>query len=206
MNNEHCLNNMDEDLRKQVQDRRRMLQESDPEMITETGGKHVQDRRETLQETQDPDKLRHSTELQRKTHKRSTCLLSFATILLSSLMIYVGVRYRYCEDLFSPWLITGGVLNMLDVIFLFLAFRTCKTVSCIAYGISFAIFIWWIFGVSRIFSGSIFKEQIHIENNGICKWYMFWIPFWLSLLPFLIIAVIFCSWCFEDCCCENNED
>ena len=183
-----------------------MLQDGDPEMINEDVRKYVHDRRKTLQDTQDPDKFRNSTELPEKTHKRSTCLLSFSTILLSSLMIYDGVRYRYCEDLFSPWLITGGVLNMLDVIFLLLAFKTCKTVSCIAYGISFAIFIWWVFGVSRIFSGGIFKEQIHIENDVICKWYLFWIPFWISLLPFLFIAVVFCVWCYRDCCCENYED
>ena len=218
MNNEHYINNMDDELRKQVQDRRRMLHENCPENCPEQCPAKLaenvtkQDERKTLQETQLPDELRNSSEIPKKTHKFGTCLLIFTTILLSSLMIYVGVQYSYCEDRFSPWLITGGVLSMVDVLFLLLALKTRNACCChetfarIAYGISFAIFFWWVFGFSRIFSGGIFKEQIHMENDLVCKWYLFWIPLSLTLLPFLIFAVVFYVLCYKDGCCENKED
>ena len=195
MINEHYANNMDENLRKQIQDRRRMLQDSDPAIIGENVRKQVHGRRQILQETPDPNEFKISSEPPRKTHKHGRFLLSVTTFFVSSLMVYVGVRYNCCEDIFSPWLITGGVLNIVDVILLLLVLITSKEwIIIFAYLISLAIFIWWIFGLSRIGSGYILKEQIHIKDNPICKWYFYWIPLWLTLMPFLIIVVVFCVW------------
>ena len=209
MGNGHYANNMDEDLRKQIQDRRRMLHDRDPEWIAE----NVQDRRRTFQETQDPDKLRSLSETPRKTHKRGTFLLGFSIILLSSLMIYVGVRYRYCEGLFSWWLIIGGVLSPVVFIFVLLALRTSlyKLKCCYNFLFIFnsvivlAIFIWWIFGFSRIMSGQ-HGQWSDIQNDGICQWYFFWIPVWITLLPWFIIAVVIFRLCVKYVCCDIDDD
>lgn len=45
-------------------------------------------------------------------------LVIFFTII-PSLMIYVGVSYRYCQDIFSAWLL-AGLLNVCCKVFLFI--------------------------------------------------------------------------------------
>ena len=46
-------------------------------------------------------------------------LVIFFTII-PSLMIYVGVSYRYCQDIFSAWLLAGSLLNVCCKVFLFI--------------------------------------------------------------------------------------
>ena len=131
-------------------------------------------------------------------------------------MIYIGVRYRYCEDLFSWWLIIGGVLNPVGSIFGLLALRTsmkklrcCNNLLCsfnfVMILAILAIFIWWLFGFTRILSGQN-GDWSDIQNDGICQWYFYWIPVWITLLPWFIIVVVIIKLCVEDFCCDTDDD
>ena len=44
------------------------------------------------------------------------CLLPFL-LILPNIMLYIGITYSYCQDMFSTWLIVGGTLFYLDSLF-----------------------------------------------------------------------------------------
>lgn len=143
------------------------------------------------------------------------CLVTFLTVL-PAVMLYIGVAYDYCGDMFSTWLITGGVLIYVDsFLFLFWMFlRRKKKVDDITYeicnipcspcflgilgAVSFAIVIWWVFGHARILSGSMVEDPV--MEDPACRLYLFTFPFWLCILPYIFLFLGVCT-CFAYIVC-----
>ena len=138
-------------------------------------------------------------------------VLSLALLFISPLLtFYVGFKSRYCEDMFSTWLIFGGVICSVDCLvgLLRIAVKRAGMIDLIPYvdlfiTIMFLItIVWWVFGSGRIFSGSILKDPIMEDPS--CKWYLYTIPFWYTLCPMIIIigfmlSIIVCFPCLKYC-------
>ena len=113
-------------------------------------------------------------------------------IISPFLMLYVGVVYSYCDDMFSIWLILGAVLILGDAI-LFIFYKCDgresekNCVTLFLFGVLVILFIWWVWGFGRIFSGSMNDDPL-LEDPE-CKQYLYDFPFWLSLLPFIFLFV-----------------
>ena len=107
-------------------------------------------------------------------------------------MAYVGIVYTYCDDEFSIWLIFGAVVILGDTI-LFIFYKCDgrdfgeNSLTLFFVGVSVILFIWWLWGFGRIFSGSMNEEPL-LEDPD-CKQYLYDFPFWLSLLPFIFLFV-----------------
>ena len=119
-------------------------------------------------------------------------------------MIYVGVNYSYCEDLFAPWLLIGGVLCYVDYLILISKwplkkFFEVNTTYIYQVFLAFLviIMIWWVFGFGRIFSGAMNEDPV--MSDPVCKWYLYTFPFWLSLSPFLLFFLILFVFCCHNC-------
>eukprot|EP00092_Neocalanus_flemingeri_P002633 GFUD01002820.1.p1 GENE.GFUD01002820.1~~GFUD01002820.1.p1 ORF type:complete len:173 (+),score=13.58 GFUD01002820.1:265-783(+) len=137
--------------------------------------------------------------------KYSLVLILFSFFLgVPFLMIYVGISYIHCEDMFAIWLLIGGVLCYIDLLILIVA-KALKTPENQAipylafFGILLIILIWWVFGFGRIFSGAMNREPV--MDDPVCKWYLYTFPFWLCLSPFVIgIPILLIC-----CCCLNRS-
>jgi len=124
-------------------------------------------------------------------------------LITPSLMLYIGITYDYCEDMFSTWLIIGGIVCYVDAL-LFLSWiflrrknkvddmtYTVCDFSCLKCSlgifivVSVFLLIWWVFGFGRIFSGSVLEDPI--MEDPVCRWYLYKFSFWLSLLPFFLL-------------------
>ena len=132
-------------------------------------------------------------------------VILFCFFLVTPLiMIYIGVSYRYCEDIFAPWLLIGGVLCYLDFLILLSKEplkRHCSVNTNFVYYV-FLIFlmiimIWWVFGFGRIFSGAM--ERDLVMEDPVCRWYLYNFPFWLTLSPFIIFFFVSFVFCCHNC-------
>ena len=183
----YSIPEMDENLRKQVQDRREMVREGDSSLA---------DVQMSLDDNEEDKNPKCCTALY---YTLSVLIVSYF-VAAPILMLYVGIRYLYCNDLFAPWLIAGGVLHICTYMSLLLnyicqrefKFRGDKF-GILFFTILFITFIWYIFGFGRIFSGSM-NEETMMEDD-VCKWYLYKMPFWLTLMPFILLIPI----CFVVC-------
>ena len=154
-------------------------------------------------------------------------LLACCALFLPALMLYVGVNFYYCDDIFAPWLIIGGVIcymNCLLFLYQWNENRTCslkKVVNKCKY-FTFLVFsgiviIWWLFGFVRIFStGNTRRPDLGKElgmlddpfmRDPVCKFYLYTFPFWLTLVPFIFIGIfILLVFCYACCIYCGNED
>ena len=116
------------------------------------------------------------------------------------LMIYIGINYNYCQDMFTYWLVIGGVLCYITIgIFCIMMIidQDTRYKSCIYlafFGFLLLILIWWIFGFGRIYSGSMNRDPV--MDDPVCKWYLYTFPFWLTLAPFALLFI----GCLAGCC------
>ena len=143
------------------------------------------------------------------------CLILFL-IVLPAMMLYSGITYDYCGDIFSTWLLVGGVLAYLDS-FIFLVWmflRRKHKMDDVTYTIcdlpcmpcflgifavvSITLVIWWSIGQGRLFSGSIIQDPV--MEDPVCKLYLFTFPYWLCILPYLVLF-LGCFACFAYIVC-----
>eukprot|EP00092_Neocalanus_flemingeri_P006402 GFUD01006892.1.p1 GENE.GFUD01006892.1~~GFUD01006892.1.p1 ORF type:complete len:208 (-),score=19.25 GFUD01006892.1:242-865(-) len=128
-------------------------------------------------------------------------------LALSLFMIFVGVITGDCEDMFSTWLIVGGVLLLVGCLIIVINgfLRRYFTVDILRlfWGCLAIILIWWSFGFGRIFSGSMiideWEESVFTDPD--CKLYLYTFPFWLSLSFFgfyILIACLFVAFYVSD--------
>ena len=125
-------------------------------------------------------------------------------LVVPAIMIYISISYSYCEDIFAPWLMIGGVLCYLDFLILLSKEplkRHCSVNTNFVYYVFLAflviIMIWWIFGFGRIFSGAMDKDPV--MRDPVCSWYLYTFPFWLTLSPFAIFFLISFVFCCHNC-------
>merc|ERR1719471_261742 len=125
-------------------------------------------------------------------------------IIIPAIMIYVGISFGYCQDIFSAWLLVGGVLCYLDFLILLSKWplkKYCGINSTYVYYVFLfwlaIILLWWVFGFGRIFSGAMNQEPIMSDDD--CKKYLYTFPFWLCLSPFLIFFIILFIFCCHNC-------
>ena len=128
-------------------------------------------------------------------------------IVVPSIMIYIGINYSYCDDMFSPWLIFGGIIVYADCL-LFVFWRClikkrrvydihytvcdfpCIRVALSTFvGVSVMFFTWWLFGFARIFSGSMLDDRVTMMEDPVCRLYLYKFPFWLSVFPFIFLFI-----------------
>ena len=129
-------------------------------------------------------------------------ILSLLCFLLvgAFFMIYIGINYNYCQDMFTYWLVIGGVLCYITIgIFCIMMIidQDTRYKSCIYlafFGFLLLILIWWIFGFGRIYSGSMNRDPV--MDDPVCKWYLYTFPFWLTLAPFALLFI----GCLAGCC------
>lgn len=147
-------------------------------------------------------------------------LLSLYFLIVPFLMLYVGINYHYCEDLFSIWLILGGVLCYVDcfifVIFMYARRGKEKCFSCyccIWFLFTLVVTCWWLFGFARVLAPArniglslrtgdfgIYDEPF--MDDPICKFYLFTFPFWLTLTPWMLLGLLFIS-CLVCACIDS---
>ena len=125
-------------------------------------------------------------------------------LVVPFIMIYISISYSYCEDIFAPWLLIGGVLCYVDFLILLSKEplkRNCNVNTNFVYyvflGFLVIIMVWWIFGFGRIFSGVMNKDPV--MKDPVCSWYLYTFPFWLTLSPFVIFFLIFFVFCCHNC-------
>ena len=142
-------------------------------------------------------------------------------------MMYCGVAYHYCDDIFPTWLLIGAVSCYIELslsIFLCktyksLGFRNCSYLIIFIFCIIFSLlfFVWWMFGVARVLGPARSYQRGITTDLGIyddpimedpeCKLYMFTFPFWLSIVPFIFIGFFFLFTCtfgvVDSYCCED---
>jgi len=125
-------------------------------------------------------------------------------LVVPFLMIYVGVKYQWCEDWFADWLLIGGVLLYAGCLMFiarwFLAKKEVKT-TCVTiafFVILVIILIGLGFGLGRIMDGSMAEDPFMSDPE--CRFYLFKFPFWLMLSPILIVSIIACGWINSDRC------
>ena len=125
-------------------------------------------------------------------------------LVVPYMMIYIGANYSYCEDMFAPWLLIGGVLCYVDYLILISKEQLKRHFSVNAnfvyyvfLGFLVIIMIWWIFGFGRIFSGAMNTDPV--MDDPVCKWYLYTFPFWLTLCPFVIFFLISFVFCCHNC-------
>ena len=117
-------------------------------------------------------------------------------MVVPCIMIYIGINYSYCDDMFSLWLIFGGILYYADcLLFVFWRYTVCGF-SCstrvalnIFVGVSVMFFIWWLFGLVRIFSGSMLDGGVTMMEDPVCRLYLYKFPFCLSIIPFIFFFI-----------------
>ena len=148
--------------------------------------------------------------------------LACCCVVLPGIMIYVGVNYYYCQDIFAPWLILCGVMSYLSCILFLCHWKENKTFSIkkvenkCKYGAILGFFgilvILWAWGFGRIFSVS--ESNLGMLDDPMmsdpeCKLYLYEFPFWLTLFPFMFIFLfLFGFFCYASCicCCDNDDD
>lgn len=131
-------------------------------------------------------------------------LLGCFFLIVPFLMIYIGVNYSFCEDLFAPWLLVGGVLCYVDYLILLSKWPLktyCEVNTTYIYyvflGFLSIIMIWWVFGFGRIFSGAMDNDPV--MSDPVCKWYLYDFSFWLTLSPFVLFFLIVFVFCCHNC-------
>ena len=184
---------MDETIRKQVRDRRIMLIEGQPSS---------------------PDMPMNYDNKENEKHLGYCAVVFYILISLNLsyfvtapiLMLYFGEKYFYCNDIFAPWLIVGGVFHVFTYISFFVNYMNRQQGDASGgendgkLGIRFLLLlfitiIWYIFGVGRIFTGSINEENKVVEVD-ICKWYLYNVTFWLTLSPIVLLIPLFFIICY----------
>ena len=117
------------------------------------------------------------------------------------------------QDIFTIWLIVGGGLcyvngAMAGVYAFVRNSKSSKTDAalCTLCVFSFMTFIWWVIGFSRVFGPARAytrgnnpegKHELldKLANMEDCKQFLFWLPFWLTLSPFMLMG-LFCLFLF----------
>ena len=136
------------------------------------------------------------------------CLVIFL-VVLPAMMLYIGITYDYCGDIFSTWLIVGGVLAYVDsfIFLVWILLRRKKKEDDITYTVcdlpcmpcflgifgvvSIILVIWWACGQGRMFSESMYEEPM--MEDPVCKLYLFTFPFCLIILPYLLLFLGVCG-------------
>ena len=115
-------------------------------------------------------------------------------ILIPGLSIYVGITYYYCQDMFAPWLIVGGILGYgnLSLCLVRMFLKRCFNIKndcllCAICVLSAILLIWWVWGLGRIFSGAILEDPV--MEDPVCKEYLYRFPLWLTITPFIMLFV-----------------
>ena len=124
-------------------------------------------------------------------------------IIMPGLSLYFGIAYYYCEDQSAPWLIVGGVLGYGNISFYlvrkflkrFIGDKIHDWLLGMIIIVSIILLFWWVWGLSRILSGSILDDPV--MEDPVCKEYMYRFPFWLTLIPFIIVFF----WMIGGLCC-----
>ena len=123
-------------------------------------------------------------------------ILSLLCFLLvgAFFMIYIGINYSYCQDMFTYWLVVGGVLWYITILILIVKIYMDVSDSCnyqchylVLIGFLSLIIIWWIFGFGRVYSGAMNRDPV--MDDPVCKWYLYTFPFWLTLAPFALFFI-----------------
>ena len=166
---------MDENLRKQVQQRREQLR-----VYEATKYSYERNQIESLDDEE--------SKCWKVLYYLFIVLIVSYFMTAPILMLYVGISYLNCDDMFAPWLIIGGVLHICTFLPLFFNFMNEQKCDILFFTMLFVTFIWYIFGFGRIFSGSMNEDTI--MDDEVCKWYLYKIPFWLTLMPFILLIPI----------------
>ena len=156
-------------------------------------------------------------------------LIAGCSLILPAIMLYVGVRFYYCDDIFAPWLIVGGVICYINCLLFFINWKENKTLNIrkVANKCKYWVFlvfsgitvIWWLLGFVRIFgpahrklrnsnSSDLGMYDDPMMEDPVCKFYLFTFPYWITLVPFIFIFLfIFLFLCYACCmCCDNDDD
>ena len=151
-------------------------------------------------------------------------LLACCCLVVPGLMIYVGIRYHWCQDIFSPWVIVGGILCYINLFIFILHWRENKTISLkkilsrdkrtkyyLFLGLSLIIIIGWVGAFARImntFDGEGWLGA-PMMSDPVCMFYMHDVIWGITTLPFFFIFLfifLFCCWAGYAGCCDNDDD
>ena len=138
-------------------------------------------------------------------------------LIIPAVLIFIGFSYTHCDDIFTTWLIVGGVLLYLDVLFGGISFFVNQTFHfkkltfpCIYYifiTVSVAVVIWWVTGFGRIFGparrpnpNDMGMLELPMMDDPGCRAALYTFPFWLVLSPFMLVGWFFVFILFFACC------
>jgi len=113
-------------------------------------------------------------------------LLAGFSLVCPPSMIYSGIAYIHCDTLFPPWLLVGALLwYILLVAYYKRRYETCCGTLIIITPI---FFIWWLLGFSRIMVDGKEVRNQPMMQEGDCKLYMYWLPFFIAEIPVIFFA------------------
>ena len=139
-------------------------------------------------------------------------------------ILFIGFRYQYCEDIFTLWLIIGGFLLYFDVFLAGVSWVVNRSFhfkklsfNCVYYLfilVTVLIVLWWVTCFVRIFGPA---RRPELNNNLMldprmmddpeCRKHLYQFTFWLVLTPFMLIGWFFMSIFIYACCyCCCSED
>ena len=144
------------------------------------------------------------------------------SLCVPPLMIFASIAYQQCEDeyvdedMWSLYLLIGALLWYLEVIAFSANWKINNRCTFALFSIISTFFsAWWVFGfiaespARSILHGrtplylGVFEDTIFDS----CKLFMYQIPFWIAMIPFLFLGVFFmfisafaCAY-FVDCIC-----
>jgi len=115
-------------------------------------------------------------------------------LVVPFLMLYIAFNYTHCKDIFTGWLLLGGILWYITIFFFFIMMITdieYKECSYIPFGMGLmCILCWWI---SSFVLGSMKDPLVDGVKNKmddpVCRLYLYTFPFWLSLAPFALLFI-----------------
>jgi hypothetical protein len=127
-------------------------------------------------------------------------LLLIYVIVMTACMLYFGINYNYCQDMFSIWLIIGGVLCCIDILLLGIRSvlkkrfdtdwltreftgesrpRIIRNSTSVFLVFLLLTFVWWMVGFMRIAIGANYSELV--ETDSACFSNIRNFPFWMIL-------------------------
>ena len=185
---------MEEAIRKQVQDRRKIIKAS-----------------ETFY---DETNIEESHGIYKKKNIQGCCAVIFYLllsliiayfILAPFFMLYAAKIYFYCNDIFVPWLIVGGSSHIITYA-LFLGnylIRKQFVIDSENYSemgirrflLLILTIIWYIVGICKILNELIDGGNNKLEGD-ICKTYLYRVTFCFTMCPFILFIPLFLVICY----------
>ena len=127
-------------------------------------------------------------------------LLLIYVVVMTVGMLYFGLNFHYCQDMFSIWLIIGGVLCCINLSLLGIRSvikkrfdtdwfrrelagesrpRMIISSTRVLYVFLIMTFVWWMVGFMRFAIGANFSARVEIDSP--CNFPIRMFPFWMIL-------------------------